>query len=271
MNVNPSSSNQWEHKVAVIMPCHNGAKTLSQAVQSVIAQTFTNWELVFVDDGSTDGSPEIIRAFAAGEPRIRCVRNEKASGASNARNKALRLTRARYVAFLDSDDAWLPHKLDAQLKVMQEHGAALCCGSYDVMDASGTIIGGVRPTPGPLSYRGLLMNCSVGALTAVLDRSLCGDIQFSTGLATSEDYQLWLSLLRRGLVAVCLPDTVALYRVHGKTLSSNKFAAARNRWRVYREFEHHNLVTSAIYFTGYAVTGVLKAAAMRRQRLIRKA
>jgi teichuronic acid biosynthesis glycosyltransferase TuaG len=259
---------QWEPKVAVIMPCHNGAHTLTQAVQSVIDQTFKDWELVIVDDGSTDPSPQIIQDFAAADPRIRSVRNEKASGASNARNKALRFTRARYVAFLDSDDAWLPHKLEAQLKSMQENGAALACGSYDVMDGSGMIIGAVRPKPGFLSYRGLLTDCSVGALTAVLDRSLCGDIQFNSQLSTSEDYQLWLSLIRRGLTAICLPETLAVYRVHGKTLSSNKFVAARNRWRVYREFERYNVVTSAFYFAAYAVIGVLKMGAMRRQKYL---
>jgi teichuronic acid biosynthesis glycosyltransferase TuaG len=259
---------QWETKVAVIMPCHNGAHTIAQAVQSVIEQTFMNWELIVVDDGSTDQSPKIIRDFAARDVRIRSVRNEKASGAANARNQALRLTRARYVAFLDADDAWLPGKLDAQLNRMQEHGAALACGAYDVMDAAGTIIGGVRPTPGFLTYRSMLTNCSVGALTAVLDRSLCGDIQFNSQLSTSEDYQLWLSLLRRGLTGICLPETVAVYRVHGKTLSSNKFTASRNRWRVYREFERYGFVASAFYFTLYAVIGLMKMGAMRRRRLV---
>jgi teichuronic acid biosynthesis glycosyltransferase TuaG len=260
---------QWEPKVAVIMPCHNGARTIAQAVQSVINQTFRNWELVVVDDGSTDASSQIIQDFSTADPRIWSIRNDKPSGAANARNNALRNTRARYVAFLDSDDAWLPHKLEAQLKSMEEHGAALACGSYDVMDGSGAIIGEVRPTPGFLTYQGLLTNCSVGALTAILDRSLCGEIQFHSRLSTGEDYQLWLSLMRRGLKGFCLSETLAIYRVHGKTLSSNKFTAARNRWRVYREFEKHNVLKSAFYFSMYTVTGILKMGTMRRHRLLR--
>jgi len=113
----------------------------------------------------------------------------------------------------------------------------------------------------------MMANNSVGCLTTVLDRSLCGQVQFNRSLPRSEDYHLWLTLLKRGLTGICVPEIVALYRLHGKTLSSNKFSAARNRWRVYRDFERHNAVASAFYLLAYAATGVWKAIFMRRKQL----
>ena len=269
MNSSDRPASAWVPGVAVIMPCYNGAKTLEESVRSVIAQTWTEWQLMIVDDGSTDDSPRLLRELANTDPRIVVIRNEKPSGASAARNKALKNTRARYAAFLDCDDKWLPHKLEKQLTAMQEHGAALACGPYDVMDGASHVIGHVPSSPGRLTYRGLLSNNFVGCLTAIVDRSLCGDIQFDTALRSSEDYHVWLGILKRGLVAVCVPETVAVYRVHGKSLSSNKLAAARNRWRVYREFEKHGVLTSAFYFAIYAITGVLKMLDMRRGRSTR--
>jgi teichuronic acid biosynthesis glycosyltransferase TuaG len=254
--------------VAVIMPCHNGERTLRQAVESVLAQTFTDWELVIVDDGSTDGSASIIEQMAAAEPRIRLLRNTTPSGAAAARNRALRETYARYVAFLDSDDAWLPDKLQVQLRAMQDSGAALACSSYDVMDGDGKITGTVHADSGKLTYHQALGYNPIGCLTVVLDRSLCGAVQFDPTLPRSEDYQLWLSILRQGLIGISVSDTLGLYRVHGKSLSSNKLAAARCRWLVYRGFERLGLLASTYYFIVYAATGVVKMLRMRQRRFL---
>jgi teichuronic acid biosynthesis glycosyltransferase TuaG len=256
-------------EVAVIMPCHNCEVTIGQAIGSVIAQTYTDWELVIVDDGSKDGSPALIASLAARDPRIRVITNAAATGAAAARNRGIQSTSARYTAFLDSDDVWLPNKLELQLKAMAEHDAALCCGAYDVINGENCVTGSVRPKPGALTYRGMMGNNSVGCLTAIVDRSLTGPIRFNDDLPRSEDYQLWLSILRRGLKGVCIPETLGQYRLHGKSLSSNKFSAARNRWRVYREFEKHNVLKSAFYLTAYAVTGVMKTVFMRRKQLFR--
>jgi teichuronic acid biosynthesis glycosyltransferase TuaG len=169
-------------ELAVIMPCHNGERTLEQAVRSVLAQTFTEWELVIVNDGSIDGSADLIARLVAEDPRIRVLTNKNASGAAAARNRALKHAETRYVAFLDSDDAWLPHKLELQLRSMKTHNAALVCGAYDVIDAGGKLIGSVQPSPGKLTYRSMMANNSVGCLTAVLDRSLCGPVPFDQSL-----------------------------------------------------------------------------------------
>lgn len=256
-------------QVSIVMPCHNGQRTLEQAVDSVLRQTFPDWELLIVDDGSTDGSRAIVEKLAATDPRIRVFRNPAPSGVATARNRALQEIRGRYIAFLDCDDAWLPHKLDIQIRAMQTHNAALACGAYDVMNASGALIGRVEPRPGILTYRSLLRNNSVGCLTAMIDRSLCGEVRFHPGLPKGEDYQVWLSLLKRGLTGVCLRERLAVYRVHGTTLSSNKFSAARHRWRVYREFEGKNILASTGYFLMYALTGTLKMLFMHRLRLFR--
>ena len=254
--------------VAVIMPCHNGERTVRQAIESVLAQTFTDWELVVVNDGSTDESAALLDRMAAADSRIRVIHNSRPSGVAAARNRALRATTARYVAFLDCDDAWMPEKLGLQMAAMEKHGAALACGPYDVMDGDGRLVGSIRVRPGSLGYRDALGHNPIGCLTVVLDRSICGPVEFNPTLPRSEDYQLWLSILRRGLRGICLNDTLGLYRVHGKSLSSNKLAAARCRWRVYRTFEKLDLFTSAYYFSIYAVTGVMKMLRMRRGRFL---
>ena len=249
--------------VSIIMPCFNGARTVEQAIRSAFAQTYQDWELVVVDDGSRDASPAILRQLAASDVRVRILTNATPSGASIARNRALSEARGRYVAFLDADDAWLPSKLELQLRAMVESNAALVCSSYDIMNADGSITGNVRPKPGPLKYRSMLADNPIGTLTVLVDRKLCGDVRFQQNLRTSEDYQLWLSIIRRGLTAICLPDVLAVYRVHGSSLSSNKVLAARNRWRVYREFEQLSWPTSVILLAQYAVSGALKTVRMR--------
>ncbi len=253
--------------VSIITPCYNGEATLREAVDSALQQTFTGWELLIVDDGSTDGSRDMIGEIARQDPRIRVFRNERPGGASAARNRALSEARGRYVAFLDCDDAWLPQKLETQLREMTAANAALSSGAFDVMDGTGTIIGRFRPRPGILTYRALLGYNRIGTITAVLDRSLCGDIRFHPGLPQSEDYQLWLSILKRGLTGICLPDTLAKYRIHGGTLSSNKWSVACARWRVYREFEKQGVLVSVFYSLSYTLTGFMKVIAMRRERL----
>jgi teichuronic acid biosynthesis glycosyltransferase TuaG len=260
-------NNGRQARVAVIMPCHNGESTLAQAIESVLQQSFADWELLIVDDGSTDGSRAVIDAFRQRDPRIRLLSNPQPSGASSARNRALGETDARFVAFLDSDDAWKPKKLELQLNALATYGAALACSAYEVMDGDGIVIGSVNPEPGVLKYDSLLGNNPVGTLTAVLDRELCGDFRFNTALPKSEDYYLWLNVLKGGRTGICLEETLASYRVHGKTLSSNKLSAARNRWRVYRDFEKHDLPTALLYFTRYAVSGIVKMLSMRRKRI----
>lgn len=244
------------------MPCYNAARTLEEAVQSAIAQTYKNWELIIVNDGSRDESPAILERLQAQDSRVRVIHNTQPSGASAARNRALSVAEGRYIAFLDADDLWLPYKLENQLAAMQEHGIGLCCGWYETMDADGRLIGNVRPTPGFLTHRSLLCDCVVGCLTAVLDRSLTGDVRFDPRLPRGEDYHLWLSILKSGVKGFCVGETLGRYRVGSNTLSSNKLAAARTRWQVYR-FEQYSVLTSALYFVGYAVTGLMKTLSMR--------
>jgi glycosyltransferase involved in cell wall biosynthesis len=253
--------------VSIIMPCYNGAATLREAVESAFDQTFPGWELLIVDDGSSDDSPSLLRELSARDKRIRVFRNEKPSGASTARNRALAEAQGRYVAFLDADDAWLPHKLETQLREMTASNAALSSGAFEAMDRDGKHIGYFKPRPGVLTYRSLLGYNRVGTVTTMLDRQLCGDVRFTPDLPQSEDYQLWLSILRRGLRGICLPDVLAKYRVHGGTLSSNKLTVAKTRWRVYREFEKVGVVMSTLYSLSYTVGGFLKMVAMRRQQL----
>jgi teichuronic acid biosynthesis glycosyltransferase TuaG len=258
------SAAAWTPGVSVIMPCHNGRDTLEESVRSLQAQTVGAWRLVIVDDGSTDGSSELIARLASEDQRIQVFTNASASGASAARNRALETARTRHVAFLDCDDVWLPRKLEVQMAAMAEHRAALVCSPYDIMDGEGQRIGHVAGKPGRLKYESVLGYNPIGCLTVLLDRSLCGDVRFDTRLPKSEDYHLWLQVLKSGQPGICVSETLAVYRVHSKSLSANKASAAGCRWRVYRDFEKFNLLKSSYYFALYAATGLWKARALRR-------
>jgi teichuronic acid biosynthesis glycosyltransferase TuaG len=245
--------------VSIIMPCHNGALTLQESIRSALAQSYSNFELIIIDDCSTDCSLDLLRAFETKDCRVRVICNTRSLGAAAARNRGLENAHGRYVAFLDCDDIWFPDKLAIELSAMEQQNAALICAGYDVIDPNGRRVGRIHPTPGVLSYRSMLTYNSVGCLTAVIDRNICGDVRFSPALSTGEDYQLWLSILRRGLKGLCLADRLAAYRVQGTSLSGNKLAAARNRWRVYREFENCGFVESMMYFALYGISGIWKS------------
>lgn len=242
-------------RVSVIMPCHNGERFLAEAVASVQAQTLTDWELLVVDNQSSDGSWALAQSLAAADPRI--VALQCASpGAAPARNAALARARGRYIAFLDCDDAWLPGKLARQIDAMRASGAALCWSAYQVVDEAGQMLR-VQAAANTTTYDDHLAKRNViGCATVVYDSTLLGR-QPMPLIRMRQDYGLWARLIRlseaRGLALVGLPEVLARYRVHGAGMSSNKLKAAYYQWRLYRDVERLPMFGSARYFCSYVV------------------
>lgn len=242
--------------VSIVTPAWNAAATLGETVASVQAQSFTDWELLIVDDGSTDGSGALAARLAAADARIRVFGHAGNLGAAAARNHAIREAHGRWIAFLDADDLWRPEKLALQIQFMRAQGYPLTFTAYQRITADGRALGTVRP-PASVTRAGLLRSNVIGCLTAVYDTGFFGKVEMPP-LARRQDYGLWLELLRRTSHAHALPQVLADYRVHPGSLSAGKGGAARATWRFYREHERLPRLKAAWYFAQYAARGVAK-------------
>jgi teichuronic acid biosynthesis glycosyltransferase TuaG len=242
--------------VSVIMPVYNSEKFLEESADSVLSQQYDSLELMLIDDCSTDSSRDIIRKLAAKDQRVNPLLLQSNLGSAGARNAGIEQASGRFIAFLDSDDVWLPEKLERQLQFMKETGVAVSFTAYRKMDSRG-IPGGVVQVPQEVDYHNLLKTNSIGMLTAVFDREMVGSRELPE-IRLQHDYALWLQILRDGHVARGLNQVLAHHRIHGSSISRNKADAARYQWRVYRELEGLGRVKSAWYFAHYAVYGLLK-------------
>ncbi len=241
---------------SIISPLFNSSKYLRESVLSVQNQTWTSWELILVDDCSTDGSLELALELAEADSRIRVIALEENSGAAVARNSAINIAKGRYVAFLDTDDLWLPKKLETQLFFMRRNKVVFCYAAYDKINENGDRLGHVG-VPSSISYDKLLKTCVIGCLTAVYDTDYFGKILMPL-IRKRQDFGLWLRLLKKVDCAYGIQEPLAQYRISPNSISSNKLGAASYTWRLYREVEQLGYLKSIYYFTHYALRGLLR-------------
>lgn len=240
--------------VSVIMPLHNAAEFLEEAIHSIQLQTLTDWELLAVDDCSTDATAEMVRAMALRDERIHLLKMAERSGPTAVRNRALAEAKGRFVAFLDGDDVWLPNKLKQQVSVLENSPHVLCCTSYAVMGHDGVLTGRIRSVKERMySLHDILTNNVIGCLTVMVDTAKSGSLKLADDYRIAEDYALWLSILRRGHTAVGIPDVLAYYRLTRGSHSSRKWRAAQGVWKVFRHDNWMPWWKSAWYFSGYVV------------------
>jgi glycosyltransferase involved in cell wall biosynthesis len=240
-------------QVSVIMPAYNSEGFIVQAIESVISQTHANWELIIVDNCSSDGTASIIESYARDESRIVFIRHQRNKGIAASKNSALKTARGDYIAFLDSDDYWLSNKLEKQLAYMANSGALICCSNYRRIDAEGNELGVVEP-PRSMVYKDLLKSNFMGNSTVIYNAKKLGKVFFKA--IDYEDYVAWLTLLKSGCRAHCVPEVLAHYRVSDQSMSSNKFKTITWQWRIYREQEQlscfHSLYLM-LFYVFYAV------------------
>lgn len=219
--------------VSIITPCYNSAEYIGAMIESVISQTYTHWELLITDDCSTDDSMRIVRAYAERDPRVRLFQLSQNSGAGVARNKSIEMASGRFIAFLDSDDRWMPRKLERQLAFMVEKDCALSYTAYMVCDElsrmTGIIVGRRRET-----FLSMLCDDGIGCLTAVYDTQKVGKV-FMPLLRKRQDWGLWLTILKRCGVAYGLKEPLAIYRIRSGSISHKKSSLIRFNIAVYRE------------------------------------
>lgn len=243
--------------VSVITPTYNSAPYIKSTIESVKAQTHSHWEMVIVDDCSTDETRDILIREAAKEPRIKLHFLEENSGAAVARNTAINHAAGRYIAFLDADDQWLPQKLEKQLAFMEENDLAFTFTQYSIMDQDSNDTGKVIDIPDKIDYHGLLKNTIIGFLTVMVNIEKTGHFQMPN-IRTRQDFALELDLLKRGLTAYGLKEPLSRYRVVKGSISSNKLKTAKRNWQVYRKIENLSLGYSMWCFVNYAYNAVKK-------------
>jgi len=236
--------------VSIVMPAYQAASYVGEAIKSVQSQDMSDWELLVVDDGSTDKTAAIVMGYCDADSRVRLIRQEN-SGPAMARQAAIEVAKGRYIAFLDSDDYWLPEKLSRQLDFMRNTGAAITYTRFRRMNQDGSTLGHLIKIPDHIDYSGLLCNTAIATSTVIVDRYLTGPFRMTK--TYYDDFVLWLDLLKRGCEARGLQLDLMRYRVLGQSVSRNKTKSAKMVWRTYREIERLSPPVAAWCFAHYAL------------------
>ena len=243
--------------VSIITPVYNYERYIAEAMESVLAQTYSNWEMIIVDDRSSDNSPEIVKKYAKKDHRIKLIELPENLGAAMARNRALEHAKGRYIAFLDSDDIWDNSKLAKQIAFMQKNDFPVTFTSYELINENGTQLNHVIHSVKKLSLNDYLKNTLIGFSTAIIDIEQTGSISFMD-IKTRSDTQLWITLLKKGFFAYGLDEVLVKYRKDHKSLSSNKIKAALQVWRLYYKIENIGLIRSLYSFLFYGINAIKK-------------
>lgn len=240
-------------RVSIVMPAYNAETYIGESIESVLAQTYLDWELLVVDDCSTDSTVGIVEGYARNDERIKLLRAEQNGGPARARNRAIDAASGRFISFLDADDLWHPKKLARQLAWMAERKVALCYHDYRHLSADGSLVG--RPVKGPDRLDWHIHHCrrGVGCLSIVVDRAHCPDPRFPEDLGPliAEDFVAWSRVLRQGVVGYRCPEDLGLYRILPRSRSSRKLGAAQSIWRIYRDVEQISLVRAGWWWLRY--------------------
>lgn len=244
-------------RVSVIIPVFNAEKYIEKTLKSIFSQTYHDIEIVLVDDRSTDLSSQIIAEYQKTHPEIVYFLQPQNMGAGAARNKALELASGQYVAFLDSDDIWLPEKTERQIKLMLEKESPFSYAAIEMIDEEGKTIRGKRKIKETCDYNYLLHNTIIATSSVIVDRMVLGDFRMPLRRG-GQDYATWLSLLRNNVIAYGINETLVQYRVGSNSLSSNKFKSIKQVWEIQTQDEKINKVSAAFHIGCFIVNATKK-------------
>ena len=250
--------NTMQELVSIITPTYNASKHVLETIKSVKMQTYQNWEMLVIDDASTDNTAETIIHEIRGDARFKFIQLNENSGPAVARNKGISSANGQFIAFLDSDDVWHPEKLERQLRFMKENNIAFSYTAYRMIDEEGNILKNAINVPRTMNYHSLLKDTKIGTLTVMIDKRVIGMVQMPEYRDCSEDYGLWLKILSGGIIAHGLNEELAFYRKCEKSLSSNKLKSARKTWNTYRKVEKLPVSYSIFCFIHYSINAFKK-------------
>jgi len=242
--------------VSIIMPNYNSAEFLKETLESVISQSYQNWELIIVDDCSNDNFLEIIENYK--DTRIKLIRNASNSGAAVSRNKAIAQAQGRWIAFLDSDDVWEQDKLSKHIAFMLKNDSAFSCTDYLLIDSTGEPLTKFIPKKDKYSYKDILKHCAIGCSTVIYDSQRIGKAYMPENAEKREDFACWLQILKQGIDVVCFHECLTKYRIRSNSVSAKKTKMVKYQWNVYRKVEKLSWFKSIYYLMNWAIRGVLK-------------
>ncbi|WP_423799418.1 glycosyltransferase family 2 protein [Neobacillus sp. SAB-20_R2A] len=243
--------------VSIITPTYNCGKFIAETIESVRQQTYQNWEMIIVDDCSTDNTKEIVEEYINQDKRIKYHLLEKNSGAAVARTKAMELASGTYMAFLDSDDLWPTEKLERQLSFMKKNGYDFTCTEYEQIDEKGTPLNKSIKTKNKTNYNGVLLSCPVGNSTVMYNSQHLGKFVVPN-IRKRNDDALWLQILKKEKYIYGLPEILMKYRVRSNSISSNKLDLVKYHWYLYREIEKLSVIRSSFHICCWVFLKVFK-------------
>lgn len=243
--------------VSIVMPAYNAAKTIRDSIESIQAQTFKDWELIVIDDGSKDNTAEILQEMATTDSRIRFFQNEKNSGVSYTRNRAVELAGGEWIAFLDSDDQWQPEKLEKQSALAEvNRDMVVCYTASSFIDDDGKPYGYMLPAIERLTYKQLLRKNLMSCSSVMIRSSIMKEIKMPND-KMHEDYYVWLKVVREYGVAYGINEPLLVYRLSANSKSSNRLKSAKMLYNSYKAVGY-NLVVSFLLVSRYMVYSVKK-------------
>jgi len=242
--------------VSIIIPTYNTEKFIRATLQSVQNQTYQNWEMILVDDASTDKTVSVIEEFAKNDSRIKLFKLEKNSGNGFARNIALEKAVGKYIAYLDADDLWFSNKLEKQIGFLKANNLHFTFSFYDCIDEEGNSLNRRVEAPINLTYDELFFCNYVGNLTAIYDADYFGKIILEA-TQKRQDWRLWLTILKQIQVTKPVPEPLAFYRIRKDSISSSKFKLIKHNFGVYREFHGFNFVFSVLLMARFLFTQLI--------------
>ena len=243
--------------VSVIIPVYNAEKYIGSTIESALNQTYKKLTLVIVDDCSTDNSKNIIDEYIKHTNNIVYHLNSNNTGAAVARNKALEIAEGRYVAFLDSDDLWLPEKIQRQLALMSNNNVGFCYTAYEMIDDEGRLMKEKIKILEKTEYKHLLKRTMISTPTVLLDRQLIGNVEMPLR-RTGQDYAYWLLLLRKNGVAYGIDEALVQVRRRNNSLSKNKIQNVRDVWSIQTKFENIPLLKATYNTICYVLNSFFK-------------
>lgn len=246
---------QFKPIVSVVTPVYNAEKFIKETIDSVLNQTYTDFEYLLIDDCSTDNSPDIVKSYAEKDNRVKYIKLKENSGAAVARNTGIENAQGRYIAFIDSDDVWYPEKLAKQLAFMEKENAAFTYTKYEHITEDGEVQSAPE-FPEKLDYSGLLKNTAIACSTVVIDRQIIGDFRMPL-VRKGQDTATWLQILRNHDYAYLVDEVLNQYRGREGSLSSDKVSALKRTWNTYRNIEKLPL-HKAVYYFGFYVWNAIK-------------
>lgn len=243
------SKDMIEGLVSIITPTHNCAEFIGETIKSIQAQTYENWELLIVDDKSTDNTAEVVNKYVNKDNRIIYRKLKDNFGAAVARTAAIGLAKGQFIAFCDSDDLWVADKLEKQLAFMKKTGHVFICAAYEQIDEESKSLGRIIIPQKKCDYNRLLLDCPVGNSTVIYDVSAMGKFKVPN-IRKRNDDALWLKMLKKERYIWGMDDVLMKYRIRTNSISSNKLKVIKYHWILYRNIEHLGIMRS-LFHIGY--------------------